>query len=157
MAGREVKNIRPVSIGDALRRVAAKAKILQLGAGVEAKLREAGQYGAGTKNGTDLVYHKLNESMDSFVAAAVASGLTLDNAANASCSMKRAAMQRGLFKFGKKLLTAYDFLYGPNATGSCYFYAAGGLKPLGSCRMTDGVTQGTVSVPFSSASGSMNS
>ena len=32
MAGREVKNIRPVSIGDVLRRVAAKVQILQLGA-----------------------------------------------------------------------------------------------------------------------------
>jgi hypothetical protein len=137
-----VKNIRPVSIGDALHRVAAKAQILRLGSGVDAKLREADQYGAGTKNGTDLVYHKLNESMDSFVAAAVASGLTLGDAVNSFCSMKRAAMQRGVFKFEKKLLTAYDFLYGPNATGSCYFYATGGLRPLGSCRMTDGVAQG---------------
>ena len=132
MPGRAVKNIRPVSIGDALRRVAAKAQILQLGSGVEAKLREADQYGAGTKNGTDLVYHKLNESMDSFVAAAVASGLTLGDAVNAFCSMKRSAMQRGVLKFERKLLPAYDFLYGPNATGSCYFYAAGGLRPLGS-------------------------
>ena len=39
-------------------------------------------------------------------------------------------------------LPAYDFLYGPKATGSSYFYAAGGLRPLGSCRMTDGVAQG---------------
>jgi hypothetical protein len=89
VTGREVKNIRPVSIGDALRRVAAKAQILQLGSGVEAKLREAGQYGAGTKNRTDLVYHKLNESMDSFVAVAVASGLTLGDTVNDFCSMKR--------------------------------------------------------------------
>jgi hypothetical protein len=45
--------------------------LLQLGSGVEAKLRETNQYGAGTKNGADLVYHKLNESMDPYVAAAV--------------------------------------------------------------------------------------
>jgi hypothetical protein len=109
--GRVVKNIRPVSIGDALRRVAAKAQILQLGSGVEAKLREADQYGAGTKNGTDLVYHKLNESMDSSVAVTVASGLTLGDAVNAFCSMKRSAMQRGVLKFERKLLPAYDFLY----------------------------------------------
>ena len=51
-------------------------------------------------------------------------------------------MQRGVLKFEPKLLPSYDFLYGPNATGSCYFYGAGGLRPLGSCRMTDGVAQG---------------
>ena len=51
--------------------IAAKAQLLQLGTGVEAKLREAGQYGAGTKGGADLVYHKL-----SFVVAQVASGIT---------------------------------------------------------------------------------
>ena len=102
--------------------MAAKAQILQLGSGVKAKLREAGQYGADTKNGIDLVYHKLNESMDSFVAAAVASGLTLSDAVNTSCSMKRSAMQRGVLKFESKLLPVYDFLDRPNATGSCYFY-----------------------------------
>ena len=72
--GRVVDNIRPISIKDAVRCIAAKCQTLQLGPGVEAKLREAGQYGAGTKNGIALVYHKLSESMDSFVAAAVASG-----------------------------------------------------------------------------------
>ena len=52
-------------------------------------------------------------------------------------------MQRGVLKFEPKLLPAYDFLYGPNATGSCYFYAAAeGLRPLGTCQMTDGVAQG---------------
>ena len=51
-------------------------------------------------------------------------------------------MQRGVLKFEPKLLPSYDFLYGPNATGSCYFYSAGELRPLGSCRMTDGVAQG---------------
>ena len=51
-------------------------------------------------------------------------------------------MQRGVFKFEKKLLPAYDFLNGPNATGSCYFYATGAFRPLGSCRMTDGDAQG---------------
>ena len=57
--------------------------LLQLGTGVEAKLRESGQYGAGTKGGADLVYHKLNESTDSFVAALVASGATSADAINA--------------------------------------------------------------------------
>ena len=72
----------------------------------------------------------------------IASGLTLGDAVNAFCSMKRSVIQRGVLKFEKKLLPAYDFLYGPNATGSCCFYAAGGVRPLGSCQMNDGVTQG---------------
>ena len=55
--GRVVTNLRPISIGDAVRRLAAKAMLLQLGSGVEAKLRETNQYGAGTKNGAELVYH----------------------------------------------------------------------------------------------------
>ena len=80
--------------------------------------------------------------MDSYVAAAVASGITPGDAVNAFCSMKRAAMQRGVLKFEPSLLPSFDFLYGPNATGSCYFYGAGELRPLGSCRMTDGVAQG---------------
>ena len=80
--GRAVTNVRPISIGDAIRRIAAKAQLLQLGTGVEAKLREAGQYGAGTKGGADLVYHKLNKSMDSFVAAHVASGITPGDASS---------------------------------------------------------------------------
>ncbi len=40
---RVVGNIRPFSIGDAVRCIAAKCQTLQLGPGVEAKLREAGQ------------------------------------------------------------------------------------------------------------------
>jgi len=64
------------------------------------------------------------------------------NAVNDFCSMKRSAMQRGVLKFEPQLLPAYDLLYGPNATGSCYFYAAEGSKSLGSCQMTVGVAQG---------------
>ena len=37
--GRPATNIRPISIGDTVRRLAAKAQLLQLGSGVEAKLR----------------------------------------------------------------------------------------------------------------------
>lgn len=37
---------------------------------------------AGTKNGADPMYHTLNQSMDSYVAAAVPSGITLGDAAN---------------------------------------------------------------------------
>ena len=38
--------------------------------------------------------------------------------------LRRAAMQRGVLKFEPKLLPSFNFLYGPNATGSCYFYGA---------------------------------
>ncbi len=96
-------NLRPVSIGDAVLRLAAKAMLLQLGSRVEAILRETNQYGAGTKNGADLVYHKLNESMDSFVAAAVASGITTGDAVNAFYSMKRAAMGPSMVAFLKEV------------------------------------------------------
>ena len=65
--GHVVYNIRPISIEDAARCIAAKCQTLQFDPGVEE--REAGQYGAGSKNGTDSVYHKLSETMDSFVAA----------------------------------------------------------------------------------------
>ena len=41
--GRAVTNLRPISIGDALRRLAAKAMLLQLGSRVEAMLRETMQ------------------------------------------------------------------------------------------------------------------
>ena len=83
--GRAVTNLRPISIRDAVRRLAAKAMLLQLGSRVEAILRETNQYAAGAKNGADLVYHKLNESLDSYVAAAVASGITTGDAKNVSC------------------------------------------------------------------------
>ena len=47
----------------------------------------------------------------------------------------------GVQKFAPKLLPTFDFLYGPNATGSCLNYGTGGLRPLGSRLMTDGVAQ----------------
>ena len=39
-------------------------------------------------------------------------------------------------------LQTFDFLYGPNATVTCFYYGTGGLRPHGSCFMTDGVAQG---------------
>ncbi len=64
------------------------------------------------------MYHK-------YAAAAVASGIITGDAVNAFCSIKRAAMQRGVLKFKPKLLPLFDFLYGPNTIGSCSFYGAG--------------------------------
>ena len=55
--------------------------------------------------------------------------------------MKKSAMQRGVEKLAKMLLPTFDFRYCPNATGSCFYYGAGGLRPLASCLMTDGIAQ----------------
>jgi len=74
--------------------------------------------------------------------------LALGDAVNDVCRIKRSAMQRGALNFEPKLLPAYDFLYRPKASGSCYFCGAGGLMPLGSCRMTDNVAQGYVPGPL---------
>ncbi len=57
--------------------------------------------------------------------------------------MKRDAMQRGVVWLSPAL-RAFDFLYGPSATGSCYYYGAGGVRSLGSCLLFDGVQQGDV-------------
>ena len=62
--------------------------------------------------------------------------------------MKRDAMQRGVFRLSPVLLRAFDFLYGPSATGSCYYYGAGGMRHLGSCLLFDGVQQGDVFGPL---------
>ena len=62
--------------------------------------------------------------------------------------MKRDAMQRGVFRLSPVLLRAFDFLFGPNATGSCYYYGAGGVRHLGSCLLFDGVQQGDVFGPL---------
>ena len=53
-------------------------------------------------------------SLDALVAEAVASDLTVGDAVDAFCSMKRSAMQRGVVKFEPKLLPTIGFLYGPN-------------------------------------------
>ena len=56
--------------------------------------------------------------------------------------MRRASMQRGILKYTPWLLPTFDFLYGPNATGACYYYDTGWLWPLGSCFVKGGVAQG---------------
>ena len=72
--GRAVKNLRPIGVGDCLRRLAAQCQLLQLGGPIGVALARNGQYGAGFKNGTDTVYHLIAKSLDAFVAAAVAGG-----------------------------------------------------------------------------------
>ncbi len=62
-----------------------------------------------------------------------------------------------VLKFEPKFLSSFNFLDGPNATGSYYFYGAGEFRPLGSCRMTDGVAQGDGFGPSSSEDGAATS
>ena len=137
---RAVNNIRPLGCGGAERRLAAQCQLLQLKSDVGIKLAENGQYGAGFKNGADTVYHLVSESMDAMVASMVAGGAAQTDARNAFCSIHRAAMQRGILLLAPELLPAFDFLYGPNVTGSCYYYGGGGPEPMGSCLLHDGVS-----------------
>ena len=121
---------------------------MQLGGGVGAALAKNGQYGAAFKNGTDTIYQAVAKSVDAFIAAEVAGGVSQTDARNAFCSMHRRAMQRGILKHAPMLLPAFDFLYGPDATGSCYFYGAESSRPLGLCLILDGVQQGDVFGPL---------
>jgi hypothetical protein len=142
--GRPVSNLRPIAIGGAERRLAAQCQLLQLQSDLNTELVKNGQYGAGFKNGADTVYHMVAESLDAMVAAGVPGGVCQTDARNAFCSIHRKAIQRGLHRLAPRLLPAFDFLYGSNATGSCYFYGNGGPQPLGSCLVTDGTGQGEV-------------
>jgi len=146
--GRRVSNLRPLGIGDALRRVAAKCQILQLEGIIGTRLAANGQYGCGFKNGTDTVYQLVSKGLDAFVANNVPGGSVETDARNAYGSIFRAAMQRGVLKHAPNLLPTFDFLYGPNATGRCFFYSPGKSQALGSCPLTDGVQQGDVFGPL---------
>ena len=146
--GRAVRNLRPIGIGESLRRLAAQCQLLQLESQVAANLVRNGQYGAGFKNGADTVFHLVAKGLDAFVASKVAGGASQTDARNAFCSISRAAIQRGILRHAPSLLPAFDFLYGPNATGSCFFYGSGGSRPLGSCLLLDGVQQGDVFGPL---------
>ena len=146
--GQAVDNLRPICVGESMRRLAGQCQLLQLGGGVGAALAKNGQYGAAFKNGTDTIYQAVAKSVDAFIAAEVAGGVSQTDARNAFCSMHRRAMQRGILKHAPMLLPAFDFLYGPDATGSCYFYGAESSRPLGLCLILDGVQQGDVFGPL---------
>jgi hypothetical protein len=133
--GRAVNNLRPIAIGGAERRLAAQCQLLQLQSDINAALVKNGQYGAGFKNGAGTVYHVVSETLDAMVAEGVAGGVAQTDARNAFCSIHRLA---------PRLLPAFNFLYGPSATGSCYLYGSGGPRPLESVLVTDGTGQGEV-------------
>ena len=76
------------------------------------------------------------------VATGVAGGVAQTDARNAFCSIHRAAIQRGILRLAPELLPTFDFLYGPNAIGSCVYDGGGGSQPKGSCLVPGGVQQG---------------
>ena len=146
--GQPVCNARPICIGETLRRLAAQCQLLQLNKSVGDSLAKNGQYGAGFKCGTDTVYHFVAKIMDAFVANRVAGGASQSDARNAFCSIRRRAIQRGIFKHAPVLMAAFDFLYGPQASGSCYYFTPGRAQHVGSCLLVEGVQQGDVFGPL---------
>ena len=145
---REVNNLRPICIGESLRRLAGRCQLLQLEGRIGERLAPSGQYGVGFANGTDMVYQLVARALDAFVAAEVAGGSAETDAWNAFCSIQRSAIQRGVIKHAPELLKSLDFSYGLDAIGRCYFYGRGQSEPLGSCPLPVGVQQGDVFGPL---------
>jgi hypothetical protein len=134
-------DLRPIGVGDALRRVAAKCHILQEGGAVGARLATKGQFGVGFKNGTEVIYSLTSRAMDALHAKGIPCGTSESDAWNAYCSIFRSAIQRGLARLAPGLLPVFDFLYGPHAEAKAYFYG-GGARPMGWCFLLSGVHQG---------------
>ena len=147
-AGREIQ-LRPIGIGESMRRIHARCVLLQSESDVGQILAETNsQFGVGFACGTDMVYHMVSKGLDAFVAADKPGGSAETDARNAFGSIFRAAIQRGILRHAPFLLPIFDFLYGPNATGRCYYYGSSSAKPLGSCALPDGVQQGDVYGPI---------
>ena len=145
---REVNNLRPICIGESLRRLAGRCQLLQLEGQIGERLAPSGQYGVGFANGTDTVYQLVARALDAFVAAEVAGGTAETDARNAFCSIFRDAIQRGVIKHAPELLATLNFLYGLDAVGLCYLYGPGQSVPLGSYPLPVGVQQGDVFGPL---------
>ena len=147
-AGRAVTNLRPIGIGECLRRVAGRCQLLQLEKSVGVHLSRNGQFGCGFRNGTSTVYHVVSKALDALVASNTPGASAETDAKNAFGSIFRAAIQRGIIKHAPSLLPTFDFLYGPNAEGKCFFFQPGRSSPVGSCGIPDGVQQGDVFGPL---------
>ena len=139
-------DLRPICIGESLRRIAARCQLLQSEHNVGIKLAANGQLGCGFSRGTGTVYHMISKALDALSANEVPCGLMDNDAKNAYCSVLRAAMQRGIAKHAPELLPAFDFLYAN--TAFCFFYAPGASAPVASCEIFDGVQQGEVFGPL---------
>lgn len=144
---RHAADLRPIGIGEALRRIAGKCILLQEGEALGAELAKRGQFGVGFKNGTETIYHMTAKVLEALHASGVPCGSSESDATNAYCSIHRSAIQRGIAKHSPQLLPVFDFLYGPNAQAKAYFYA-GPADPVGSCDLPSGVHQGDVLGPL---------
>ena len=143
-----VTNLRPICIGEALRRVAGQCQLLQSETDWGAMMGKLGQFGCGFKGGTDAVYHTVSKVLDALVKDQVPCGCAETDAANAYGSILRRKMQEGIKQHAPELLRTFDFLYGPKAGARCYFYADGSCAPAGSCLVPDGTQQGDVLGPL---------
>jgi hypothetical protein len=143
-----VKNLRPICIGEALRRVAGQCQLLQSETDWGAMMGKLGQFGCGFKGGTDAVYHTVSKVLDALVKDDVPCGCAETDAANAYGSILRRKMQEGIKEHAPELLRTFDFLYGPKAGARCYLYADGSCAPAGSCPVPDGTQQGDVLGPL---------
>jgi hypothetical protein len=72
---REVNNLRPICIGESLRRLAGRCQLLQLEGDIGARLAPSGQFGVGFANGTDIRFtsswigHSMRSSQTRWQAA----------------------------------------------------------------------------------------
>jgi hypothetical protein len=66
-----VDNLRPICIGESIRRIAARCQLLQCESSVGEKLAKNGQYGCGFARGTATVYHTISKCLDALTAEQV--------------------------------------------------------------------------------------
>jgi len=135
---RRAEDLRPIGVGESLRRIAAQCVLLQEGGDLGERLAARGQFGVGFKNGTETIYLLTMKALESLYAMDLAGAAAESDAVNAYCSIYRSAVQRGIAKHAPHLLPIFDFLYGPEAFARAFFYA-GAPSPVGSCALPSGV------------------
>ena len=142
----QLDHLRPICIGESLRRIAARCQLLQCEGSIGARLAASGQLGVGFERGTGTVYHLVSKALDALVKADIPCAMIDNDATNAYCSILRKSMQRGIAKHAPELLPAFDFLYAHKAF--CFFYEPGARYPVYNFEVTDGVQQGDVFGPL---------
>lgn len=141
-------DLRPLLVGDALRRVFSKCVLLQEGKGIGERLARTGQFGCGFRCGTEAIYHLAARTLGALAAKGIPCASCESDAKNAHGPTRRSAIQRGAAKWKPLLLKHFDFLYGPHVRASAYFYGAGAPAPAGPCALPCGVHQGDVLGPL---------
>ena len=143
-----VEDLRPIGIGEALRRLAHKCWLLQEGEGIGRTLALHGQFGCGFKNGSEVIHRLTTSALEALYERQLACASSETDARNAYCSIFRSAIQRGIAKHAPGLLPFFDFLYGPQALAQAFFYSPGNPAVVGSCLLPSGVHQGCVLGPL---------